>query len=141
MTQILHSDCGSDELCMHKKWFAYMPWVIGARERSSMEKDELVNGMTITEHQWNECEVSHLTKQNRKTCKTNVTTNLNELDQLVYAGVMSIRGNNTTGFKYLLVIIDAFSNFTTVFLLKQKSEVNRCMKEYVAWQSDSRQCQ
>ncbi|DBA01628.1 TPA: hypothetical protein N0F65_011384 [Lagenidium giganteum] len=46
---------------------------------------------------------------------------------------MDFSGNQSCAYKYLLVIVDAHSNFTSVFALKKKSDTNQSMQQYIAW--------
>ncbi|DAZ99546.1 TPA: hypothetical protein N0F65_005418 [Lagenidium giganteum] len=68
-----------------------------------------------------------------KTYHDNVHRRASRTNDLIFADLMDFSANKTTKFRYLLVIVDAFSNFTSVFLLQKKSETNLCLEEYIAW--------
>ncbi|DAZ99702.1 TPA: hypothetical protein N0F65_000880 [Lagenidium giganteum] len=57
----------------------------------------------------------------------------NKPNDLVYADLMTIKGNNTSRLKYILVIVDSYSTFVSFFFSDDKTETNARMQEYIAW--------
>ncbi|DBA00157.1 TPA: LOW QUALITY PROTEIN: hypothetical protein N0F65_000480 [Lagenidium giganteum] len=90
----------------------------------------LVVGMKVDTWDWTDCETCHLSN---KTYHDNIHRRASRTNDLIFADLMDVSANKTKKFRYLLVIVDAFSNFTSVFLLQKKSETNHCFEEYISW--------
>lgn len=65
---------------------------------------------------WKDCQIMHLTAKR-------------VLDR-VCMDILEIPTMSDGGFKYLLVIIDDYSNFITCFPMKRKSETKECFKMF-----------
>ncbi|DBA01875.1 TPA: hypothetical protein N0F65_006023 [Lagenidium giganteum] len=101
---------------------------INTRFIRDMANQGLVVGMKVVTWDWTDCETCHLLKQIHNVHRRASCTN-----DLIFADLMDFSANKTMKFRYLLVIVNAFSNFTSVFLLQKKSETNHCLEEYISW--------
>ncbi|OWZ18824.1 hypothetical protein PHMEG_0007031 [Phytophthora megakarya] len=76
-----------------------------------------------------------LGKQKRKRRHKSLNRNITAPTQIVYADLLSPGSGNGTRYKAILVIMDGWSRFLTVYLLtsKEASVVNQLMQQYVLW--------
>ncbi|KAG3105624.1 hypothetical protein PC121_g374 [Phytophthora cactorum] len=100
-----------------------------------MVDKELVRGMLLTQCQQDTCDACHLGKQKRKAHRKKLDRATKEPNQVVYADLLIPGKSNATRYEAVLVILDGYSRFMTVHLLKDKDSkvVNKHMREYVHW--------
>ncbi|KAG3035872.1 hypothetical protein PC120_g594 [Phytophthora cactorum] len=101
----------------------------------TMVDKELVRGMLLTQCQQDTCDACHLGKQKRKAHRKKLDRATKEPNQVVYADLLIPGKSNATRYEAVLVILDGYSRFMTVHLLKDKDSkvVNKHMREYVHW--------
>ncbi|KAG3014400.1 hypothetical protein PC121_g14430 [Phytophthora cactorum] len=100
-----------------------------------MMDKELVRGMLLTQRQQDTCDACHLGKQKRKAYRKKLDRAMKEPNQVVYADLLIPGKSNATRYEAVLVILDGYSRFVTVHLLKDKDSkvVNNHMREYGHW--------
>ncbi|KAE9338316.1 hypothetical protein PR003_g11563 [Phytophthora rubi] len=77
----------------------------------------------------------HIGKQKKKPHLKKLERNTKTPNQVIYADLLIPSKANGTRFEAVLVIMDGFSKFVTLYMLTSKSSevVNRHIKEYVSW--------
>jgi transposase InsO family protein len=95
----------------------------------------LVQGMMLTQRQQDTCDACHLGKQKKKKHRKTLDRATKEPNQVVYADLLFPGKGNGSRFEAVLVVMDGYSRFVTVHMLKSKSSVvvNNHLKEYVLW--------
>lgn len=95
----------------------------------------LVKGMMITHRQPRPCDACHLGKEKQKRRKKKHVREVTAPNQVVYADLMFPPKDNGTEFMAVLVIMDAWSRYLTIHLLKDKSSatVNPLIQQYIVW--------
>lgn len=78
------------------------------------------------------CEECIQGKMHRKTFRSESNRRTKDILEIVHSDVCGPMQTITPGGKrYILTMIDDYSSYTEVFLLSHKSEVFRCIKEYI----------
>ena len=98
-----------------------------------MKNDELVRGLKITHNEMSDCEICYKAKQRSKTYRTNDEREVKQQNELIAADLLQFGPRNTSVFKYALVIVDIYSHFCSIFLMKRKDETNINIQQYIAW--------
>ncbi|GMF47884.1 unnamed protein product [Phytophthora fragariaefolia] len=82
-----------------------------------------------------DCADCHFGKQRRKTFKKKLGRPIEKVNDIVYADLLIPGANNGSQYSAVLVVMDGFSRYVKIFLLKSKAEgeVNKYMQEYIAW--------
>ncbi|POM64070.1 Transposon Polyprotein integrase [Phytophthora palmivora] len=96
----------------------------------------LVQGMIVTKrHHDGPCDACHIGKQKRSPHLKMIDRGLKCPNQVVYADLLMPSKNNGAPYEAVQVIMDGFSRFVKLHLLKSKSSsiVNKYIKEYVWW--------
>ncbi|OWZ11591.1 Integrase, catalytic core protein [Phytophthora megakarya] len=95
----------------------------------------MVQGMMLTKRQQDTCDACHLWKQKKKKHRKKLDRATHEPNQVVYADLLFPSKGNGSRYEAILVIMDGFSRFVTIHLLKSKASdiVNNHLKEYVLW--------
>ncbi|KAK1946165.1 Retrovirus-related Pol polyprotein from transposon TNT 1-94 [Phytophthora citrophthora] len=95
----------------------------------------LVRGMVLTHRQLGNCDACHVGKQKKTPNRKKLDRKTNSPNQVVYADLLIPGQGNGTRFEAVLVLMDGFSRFVTIHLLKSKdsSVVNKHIMEYVVW--------
>ena len=99
-----------------------------------MADQGLVGGMMLQKRQFATCEACQLGKQRARPARKSLDRGVTERNQLVFADLsFPPRNYNCTRFHAVLVIMDAFSRFITVYPVKTKNqnEVNPLIKRYI----------
>ncbi|GMF53554.1 unnamed protein product, partial [Phytophthora fragariaefolia] len=73
--------------------------------------------------------------QRRKAFKKKLDRPIEKVNDIVYAELLIPGANNGSQYSAVLVVMDGFSRYVKIFLLKSKAEgeVNKYMPEYIAW--------
>ncbi|KAE8979132.1 hypothetical protein PR002_g24502 [Phytophthora rubi] len=106
-----------------------------------MVDNDLVDGMMLRKRQFVTCEACQLGKQRAKTPQKMLDRGVTERNQLVFADLLFPPKNyNCTRFNAVLVVMDAYTRFVTVYPVKtkHKDDVNPLIKRYINWAE--RQC-
>ena len=106
---------------------------VNTRYIIEMQSKNLVDGLKLTSNRMNTCDTCFYAKQRAQTYHTNNYRNVKAANDLIFIDLMDFGGPNPTIFKKVLVIVDAFSNYTSIYLLKSKDETNKYIMEYIAW--------
>jgi transposase InsO family protein len=95
----------------------------------------LVRGMMITNRQIKTCDSCHVGKQRQKRRQKGLDRQVTAPNMIVYADLMFPPQNNGSRFVAVLVIMDGWSRYLTVYMLTDKSgaTVNKYMQRYVLW--------
>ncbi|KAJ0392560.1 hypothetical protein ATCC90586_009433 [Pythium insidiosum] len=95
----------------------------------------LVRGMMLSQRQHKTCDACHIGKQKQKRRQKNMDRQVTAPNQIVYADLMFPAQRNGARYSAVLVIMDGWSRYLTVHLLKDKSSstVNVLMQQYVVW--------
>jgi len=91
--------------------------------------------MMLTQRQQDTCDACHLGKQKKKKHRKTLDRATKEPNQVVYADLLFLGKGNGSRFEAVLAIMDGYSRFVTVHMIKSKSSgvVNNYLKEYVLW--------
>nr|KAE8934158.1 hypothetical protein PF009_g15856 [Phytophthora fragariae] len=100
-----------------------------------MVDKDLVRGMMLRRRELGACDACHIGKQKQRAHRKKLNRNIMKPNQVVYADLLIPSKDNGTKYEAVLVIMDGYSRFVTIHLLKSKSStvVNQHMKEYVLW--------
>ncbi|POM80394.1 Copia protein [Phytophthora palmivora] len=80
-----------------------------------------VRGMMLTRRKQDTCDACHLGKQKKKTHRKKINRATKKPNQVVYADLLIPSNGNGTRYEAVLVIMDGYSRFVTVYLLTSKS--------------------
>lgn len=102
-----------------------------------LEKRNLATGIKIKDCGIREiCECCAKGKSSRTPFPKESSTKSKAILDLVHTDVWGAANHTTPGGKrYFMTIIDDYSRFSTVYLLENKSEAARCMKQYINYVS------
>ncbi|KAE8892049.1 hypothetical protein PF003_g24094 [Phytophthora fragariae] len=100
-----------------------------------MVDKDLIRGMMLRRRELGACDACHIGKQKQRAHRKKLNRNIMKPNQVVYADLLIPSKDNGTKYEAVLVIMDGYSRFVTIHLLKSKSStvVNQHMKEYVLW--------
>ncbi|KAI9922893.1 hypothetical protein PsorP6_000451 [Peronosclerospora sorghi] len=95
----------------------------------------MVKGMILTKREVRPCDACHVGKQRQKRRLKSIDRGLTAPNQIVYADLMFPSKDINSKYKVVLVIMDGWSQFLTVYLLKNKSAstVNEKMRQCILW--------
>ena len=82
----------------------------------------LVQGMMLTARQQSVCDACHMGKQKRQERWKQIDRRLKKPNQVVYANLLIPNKHNGTRYEAVLIIMDGYSRFVTIHLLKSKVE-------------------
>ncbi|KAF1316231.1 hypothetical protein FI667_g15581, partial [Globisporangium splendens] len=92
-----------------------------------------VSGVTITKREQSDCDMCQLVKQLRKSPQNAVVRDIKHPNESVYADLLSPGRYELSHFGQMLVTMDGYSEFLTLYLLRTKAETNESMTEYIQW--------
>lgn len=100
-----------------------------------MVDNDLVDGMMLRKRQFATCEAWQLGKQRAKTPQKVLDRGVTERNQLVFAGLLFPPKNYCTRFSAVLVVMDTYTRFVTVYPVKtkHKDDVNPLIKRNIVW--------
>ncbi|KAE8988881.1 hypothetical protein PR003_g23235 [Phytophthora rubi] len=100
-----------------------------------MADRSLVEGLKLQSRDFQDCETCHLGKQKAKPLTRSLDRGLKRKNELVFADLLFPETENGTSYPAVLVILDGFTRYITIYPLKTKTapEVNAHMKRYVTW--------
>ncbi|GMF35188.1 unnamed protein product [Phytophthora fragariaefolia] len=81
-----------------------------------------------------DCVDCHFGKQRRKTFRKKPDRPIEKVNDLVFAGLLIPGASNGSPYTAVLVVMDGYSRYVKIYLLKSKGEVevNKYMQEYIA---------
>lgn len=126
-----------NEIKNKKQCIHYYHRVFGHRNFESLKKmfnEKMVTGIELKRcnNCQLECEVCLQSKMSRKTFKKVKATTTKKCFDLIHTDLCGpMRTMTHTNRKYILTFIDDYSRYTTIFLLREKSEVNDKLIQYV----------
>ncbi|OWY97658.1 Transposon Polyprotein integrase [Phytophthora megakarya] len=97
---------------------------------------DLVDGMMLRQRSFDDCEACHMGKEWKPAAKKKLDREIERKNQVIFADLLFPEPKKATGNqKPVLVIIDDYTRYTTVYPLKSKeaSEVNPAMQRYIEW--------
>ena len=102
----------------------------------------LVEGMMLKKRDLADCSVCHITKQRKSSPIKKLDRHLKSRNEMIFCDLLIPPRNNGTRYEAVLVIVDGYSRFTTIYPLKSKqsSEVNSYMRRYVLWAEKQFDC-
>ena len=74
-----------------------------------------------------------LSKQKQKPLLRFIEREMVEPNDVVFADILHPGFNTHSPYKYVLIIIDGYSRFVTIYFMKLKSEANEYMMKYIAF--------
>ena len=97
-----------------------------------LEKKNLVKGISITGEKWElECETCLISKQTRTPFPKNTANRATRCGELIHSDIWGPAPVETNkGYRYFASFVDDFSRFTTVYLLKRKSDYATFFERY-----------
>ncbi|GMF44976.1 unnamed protein product [Phytophthora fragariaefolia] len=116
------------------RWHERMGHICPQYLKTMVDKG-LVQGMMLTQRQKDMCDACRVGKQKMKEHRKKLDRATKEPNQVVYADLLFPGKGNGSRFEAVLVIMDGYSRFVKVHMLKDKSSeaVNNYLKEYVLW--------
>ncbi|KAE8915004.1 hypothetical protein PF005_g8548 [Phytophthora fragariae] len=100
----------------------------------------LVKGMLLTQRQQQgPCYACHVGKQKKKAHRKKLDRGLEQPNQVVYVDLLIPRNDNGTRYEAVLIIMDGFSRFVTMYMLTSKASevINKRIKEYILWEEQA----
>ncbi|RAW21318.1 hypothetical protein PC110_g22238 [Phytophthora cactorum] len=90
---------------------------------------DLVNGMMLRQRRVTHCEACHMGKERKPPTKKSLDREITRKNEVIFADLLFPDQAS------VLVIVDGYSRFTTVYPLKSKSasEVNAAIQRYIEW--------
>ncbi|OWZ09602.1 Copia type Polyprotein [Phytophthora megakarya] len=82
-----------------------------------------------------DCADCHVGKQRRKTFRKSLDRQIQRVNDMVFADLLIPGVHNGSRFTAVLVVMDGYSRFVKIYMLKSKNErdVNQSMQQYIAW--------
>lgn len=122
----------SDELCIHD-WHR----IFGHRDMNAiktMDKNELIHGMKIIDcGKELQCETCMEAKATRLPFPKQAQKKSKSVCELIHTDVCGpMQTESMSKKRYLMTMIDDYSRFAMIYFLREKSEVNEKVREYVA---------
>lgn len=104
-----------------------------AQHLKQMADKELVDGMFLKGRELPSCVTCEVAKQKRAKHNVSFERDHQGPNDTIYVDLMEPGHKNPTRYTHVLVIVDGYSRWTTVYMLKSKTETSEHLKNYVAW--------
>ncbi|KAF1324633.1 Integrase catalytic core protein, partial [Globisporangium splendens] len=98
-----------------------------------MVDQEMAEGMHLKRREKISCDTCQLAKQRRKTHAKEIPHHIKHPNEVVYADLLSPGRHSKGSVSQMLVIMDGYSRFLSIYLLKSKADTNARMMDYVKW--------